>query len=242
MVSLSASHRSKPDDVIKSHHGVTKAHHDVTRTRSDAPIPRTLTKPHHGDTKKRPVSENYLSSEHKHTDKRTNKLTVSSNRSHRHSAGSILSIPSVNSSGSVSGKEKEKHSLTREHRSGSMKTSHELKKKKKKPVISGPLYIEPIDGREFKNSPPSAKKQYPLPTAAKKQHLMKQESFSAFLEQEVYLNSVLLAEQSRGARLAGVRNVSVSLCGARRSARVRSNTQRMWAAQGAAHVSLSVRK
>ena len=77
-----------------------------------------------------------------------------------------------------------------------MKTSHELRKKKKKPIISGPLYIEPIDGKEFKNSPPSAKKVYQ----------MRQESFSAFLEQDVYMSSVLLAEQRRAAGF-GVRNM-----------------------------------
>ena len=77
-----------------------------------------------------------------------------------------------------------------------MKTSHELRKKKKKPIISGPLYIEPINGKEFKNSPPSAKKVYQ----------MRQESFSAFLEQDVYMSSVLLAEQRRAAGF-GVRDI-----------------------------------
>ena len=94
--------------------------------------------------------------------------------------------------------------LSREQRGGSVK--HDLRKKKKKPVISGPLYIEPINGREFKVSPLSSKRDLSnLP--------MRQESFSAFLEQEVFLSSVMLAQhQQNRDHLRGVREFLGSVC------------------------------
>ena len=116
------------------------------------------------------------------------------------------------------------------NRAGSLKTDHEKKKKKSsysKPKISRPLYIEPINGKEFKNPSPmqaTVQTQHLLTTGRRNDvrsdgggttvagrgngdcvAAMRPESFSAFLEHEVYAHSLLLARQEAAAgRLQGV--------------------------------------
>ena len=93
------------------------------------------------------------------------------------------------------------------------------KKKEKKPHISGPLYIEPINGKEFKKPPPphpGKKKSSEVPskcrhgdvteyprdvtTTSQDGRMMRQDSFACFLEKDVYLQTTaaLQAEQRRG--------------------------------------------
>ena len=86
-------------------------------------------------------------------------------------------------------------------------------KKKDKPKISKPIYIEPINGKEFKNSPPARKKKMSTQQsnishdAERKTQLMGPESFSAFWQDEVFARSVLLAQHQANARKLGICNV-----------------------------------
>ena len=89
--------------------------------------------------------------------------------------------------------------LDREHRSTSLKSSHDQRKKHKikKPLISRPLYIEPIIGTEFKNSAPAHKR---TNSDSVRRDV---ESFAAFLEKDVYLHSVMMAKQRHAGLFGG---------------------------------------